>query len=194
MGIRSGRFRLTEAATIVSGGSGTFYRVLNSSDDDEISPGQKRSFKIRVKPGSSAGTYVTLEPRFSLDINLSGSVNDLEIEPTTTGDDGEVEGIYDLLRAEQDIRSGRFKFEAPIADRHPIVIAQGSGLTAIYRVYNSGKNPINVYDAEKDTGPNSTLIGTVSKDQSRDFKVANKDLYVHSPNSFEGIYELVEVI
>lgn len=188
MAIRSGRFRLRALTNVVQDGEGAFYRILNSSDDRPLASGALRSFDVRVKSGGGAGAKVKLNPRFSLDVKLAGGLSDLEITPTTTGAEGEVEGIYDLLRPDQDIRSGRFRFETPIADRHQIIAAGGSGLDAVYRVYNSGK-----YDISLFTGPSGASFMTVPPDQSRDFRVQNRDIFVHGAGSFEGIYELVYV-
>lgn len=186
MAIRSGRFRLGEEATIVLGGEGCFYRVLNSSDHRPDSSNNLKSFDIKTGQGGGGLKSVTVNPRFSLDIKLTGSVNNLVVTPA---DDMEVDGIYDLLRVGQDIRSGRFKFETAPSERHQIISTGGSGLDAIYRLFNSGEHPIDLYEE----GMGDPFL-TVKPDESRDFLVDRKDIFVHSDEPFEGIYDLVQTV
>ena len=102
---------------------------------------------------------------------------------------GEVEGIYDLLRVGQNIRSGRFKFEVAPTARHQIVSATGGNLEAMYRLFNSGENAITLWDV--DTGGKALL--TVPKKESRDFNVSSRDIFVHSADPCEGIYDFLDV-
>jgi hypothetical protein len=188
MAIRSGRFRLQAQASIIYEAGGNFYRIFNSSDPRAIGGSTNlRSFTVRVAPGSSAGATITVAPKFSLDVKVRNSIDELEITPTTIGATGEVEGIYDLLRDASEIRSGRFRFETAPTDRHQIVSSGGGNLEAMYRMFNSGENDITLWDAK--TGGTSFLA--VPAKQSRDFNVSNRDVFVQSAGAFEGIYDFL---
>jgi hypothetical protein len=153
--------------------------------------GNLRSFTIRVAPGNAAGAVITLPPKFSLDVKLRNSLSELEITPTTLGLDGEVEGIYDLLRdgTDDDIRSGRFRFDSVQTERHQIISSGGGNLEAMYRLFNSGETDITLWD----TASGGTSFLTVPPKQSRDFNVSNRDVFVHSTAAFEGIYDFLKL-
>ncbi len=190
MTIRSGRFRLQAQANIIHNAGGHFYRILNSSDPRVIgTTSNLRSFTVRVASGSGPGAVVTVAPRFSLDVKVRNSLAEVEITPTTLGATGEVEGIYDLLRDDADIRSGRFRFETTQSSRHQIIDAGGGHLEAMYRIFNSGDNDITLWDAAQ----SGTSFLTVPVKQSRDFNVSNRDVFVHSSGAYEGIYDFLTI-
>lgn len=64
---------------------------------------------------------------------------------------------------------------------------RAENIEAMYRMFNSGDNDITLWDAA--TGGASFL--TVPKQQSRDFNVSNRDVFVHSTGAYEGIYDFL---
>lgn len=185
---RSGRF--TSSGNYVVGRANVFYRVINSAEFDPANP-STNSIHVNYGPGNQK--RVTLLPSFSVDVFIQD-----RLQVTSASGNGVVQGIYDVLPNDE-VRNGRFKTRggnnATWANGVQIVAGPNGPYKGVYRIFNSGAEDFNVY-AFKNT--NSSLIGTVTPNQSLDFVTnANMDVKVSAVvqgNHIEGMYELLKEI
>lgn len=129
VGLRSGRFVADIVAgtplTIVQSDTPAAYRVLNSG---------QTSFKVII----SGTTEVIVAEDCSVDCHGTTLAID-----SPDGTNVKVSGVFDRIRQNTDIRSGRFKSGA-MAPADPITLVQNRG-QQIYRVFNAGDAAINVH-------------------------------------------------
>ena len=183
--VRSGRFKLNAGTLqiVEKGKGGGFYRILNSGDKSVFS----------VKRG--ADPAVTVKPKMTLDFELKQS-DELKVISVAR-----VEGIFDHLDHNNEVKSGRFKIDPNVPpnpdprNAHTIISTNNVG-DAYYRIYNSGVFPFLV------VGIGNSSIEIQPKD-SYDFKVskAKKAITVMAKtyqgpiasqrDPIEGIYEFV---
>lgn len=165
--IRSGHFKGVgdpDAIMIVHQGGGGVYRVMNSGD---------YPFTVNIE-GDEIGEVA---PAFSLDFAAEGNV-------TITGAASEqLEGIFDALFENVDVRSGRFRFrpdvdiegEAIIVPSYPLPIIDLTGTPSTkgywYRIFNSGDEIIVV---QHKNGGGVTELGRVQPQSSFDFQVPDQ--------------------
>ena len=157
--IRSGRFRSTDPDSnpvlIVKDPGGVNvkrYRVTNTG---------KRDFDVRL-----GSTNLTVERYCSLD--FVAIANQVRIR---RGSDLLVEGIYDLLANESEIRSGHFKIKTGNSSQSRTIIHLADGTLnpkprAAYRIHNTGNFKFNLASATAD-------IGIVQPNHSLDFEIPN---------------------
>ena len=177
-GVRSGRFKIpaaTEGSLIIpKTKSAALYRIYNGGE-----PG----FEVELcLPNGNPAT-----PRVKYPVAKNGSV-DLQVAANRTlkivklnlADD--VEGIYESLDAQRDLRSGRFKIAAVAAPVPTKIIVGVSG--RIYRVLNSGTNAITI------SGSVSAPI-PVLQNCSSDVYVDNADVAVAglANQAIQGVYD-----
>jgi len=165
MAIRSGRFKVDVASTIILGRSGAPYRIFNSGD---------AAFTVDAGDGNA----VALPIACSRDVVVDGSVTIAPVGAVT------VEGIYDYLGPPDSVRSGRFKGDASGTAGIPII---QSRYGTIYRIFNSGDNPFDVHGGGKSTTP---LKPTFSLDVVLNDNVVIKTT---AAGEVEGIYDCLDV-
>ena len=190
MPVRSGRFNLRVVVDdednlikhpiidLTGPSDDAWYRMFNSG----VNP-------IEVVAGNKL--IHTLTKDQSVDFEVGNS--DRVIYVRSTADDKPIEGIYDYLNTERAIRSGRFRKELNIADRHKIIdLAHGGPkVDAFYRIFNSGRTPFAV---RRKTG---MPLRELAPDQSFDFEIlqgGDRDIYVNpltDDTEIEGIYDFL---
>lgn len=177
MGIRSGRFNtpidVNTPITIVEGKEGAYYRIFNSGST---------TFNVDVGDGSST----SLRPSYSLDVAAGNEVKITSAAAVT------VQGIYEYLSLQAEIRSGRFWLEGedyPPTTKHKIIDIE-KGSPAFYRIFNTGKWPIKILK-----GLDQVQLESLAPEQSYDFEVrSKKDIYVQSDDDdhpISGIYDFL---
>lgn len=182
MTIRNGRFK--SARTIIIGRAGQFYRILNSADFFESAP---QTNKITVGfPGGNDTADVL--PTFSLDFLVQGDV--------TVSGAGVVEGMYESL-PNAEFRSGRFKTRSTMVPTDGItILAAGAGnARAVYRVFNSGATPLQVFSQNHGGGGVANIGGPIEADESLDFVTPQNKLVLVkgtvADKHIEGIYDFL---
>ncbi|MCA9055338.1 MAG: hypothetical protein KDA75_15965 [Planctomycetaceae bacterium] len=176
--IRSGRFKTDNATSplvIISGRSSAFYRIFNTGTN---------AFKVLN------GVATTVEEGGSVDV----VVRQGETVRISTDSVAAIEGVYELVKDNLNVRSGHFQVvtDTDSNDRRIIDLRPGGGggggpASAYYRVYNSGSAAFTV------------TVGTqafpVAVDNSLDFEIpttgGDRTVKVKADPStpFEGIYE-----
>lgn len=149
--IRSGRFKITNSTgaaddfLIIKTVKESVYRFFNSGS---------KSFTVKV----STSISIVVESKDSIDVEVTG---DLHIE-VANGDT--VEGIYDFVEGNFDVRNGRFS--GSFNDSKSPEIIRGR-VGSLYRVFNSGDDDFRI----KYGNLANPTTSKISKRQSHDFVV-----------------------
>ncbi|MCA8995573.1 MAG: hypothetical protein KDA80_01250 [Planctomycetaceae bacterium] len=178
---RNGRFQRPsgtaggEFPIVVAGKDADVYRVFNSGDID---------FVVKYKKNNTP-EEVTVQPRCAVDVTLEGDLKISFAGPIPANQ--QLEGIYDLVGSDREVRSGRFK--AFINDTNPLEVVVGKSNDFYYRILNSGDN---AFDVITKSGANPTTVATLAPTLSLD--VTLQRTLTISTNStddilVEGIYE-----
>jgi hypothetical protein len=170
---RSGRFKFDNAAggkTIILNRSASLYRIYNSRLNDFIV--------------DNGGTDFELALGNTIDIYVAG-----EVKIKTSAMNVKVSGIYDELREDTDIRTGRLKIRAAQTPGTKRVVLALTGQTdnLHYRFFNSGDNPFRIWSGA--TG--ATQLAQLEKSQSLDLSVKDTLYWISSANPYEAIYEMI---
>jgi hypothetical protein len=193
MPIRSGRFKYLSfpntGISIVVGRTGAYYRIFNSADVGT----SNTDFNVVVGSNPQTATSTLLKPGFSLDVVVDGRI---AINATAGA---AIEGIYEYLdsaNTEGAGRSGRFNIKTNAANKHKIIDLRigGQKKKAYYRIFNSGDNPINLFEGDGAASPFAVL----NPAQSFDFEVndsgSKQDIWVNSAANtkpISGIYDFL---
>ena len=179
MAIRSGRFKSTDAKTnplvIVRGREGAFYRVFNSGPN-----------KFTVKQGGAGGITEELDPKMSVDVSVGGGASGIGILTTA---DVPIEGIYEYLEGNKDVRSGRFKVDLTDTEEHTIIDLTSDA--AYYRIFNSGDDDFEV--GRSTTGPWKKVVPEASFDfqAPANVKIVVRPVGGSGTITAEGIYDFL---
>lgn len=164
---RSGRFKVSAAAAATTtkiSGTGVrdrIYRLFNSGD---------KAFKLNNDASLSVPQYC------SLDVFVSDST-----ELVVVSNAGEaVQGVYDLLIKDIELRSGRFKKDANLKI---VDFSSANPGSWAYRVYNSGANPFSV--------AGNRVLANSSIDIEIDANDPTITIEKVDDLSFEGVYEFL---
>jgi hypothetical protein len=177
MFLKSGRFSYPSfpgsAVTLVSGGLGRGYRVLNAS----------KATTIRV---NATGAVQDLFAKCSTDVKSDGEIK------ISAAAASSVEGIYDAIQPSVEIRSGRFSSGGNDWPDPLVIVQEHRG--AIYRVFNSGRNAFRVRVAG---GPNILLASKQCVDVACVEVAAGQEarirIFKENDNDIiDGIYERIE--
>lgn len=188
MAIRSGRFKtFNSTRTIITGRTGTFFRILNSAQYDSSAP---TTNQITVTFGTGPSNTAVILPTFSLDFKAAADV--------VVGGTHVVEGIYDAL-PNPDIKSGRFRTKFGLDARdHVKIVTPGSGAgEAIYRIFNTGPVPLQLASQHANgTGSPVNFGAQIQENESFDFKTNNNEMVFvkgtgNADEHIQGIYDFI---
>jgi hypothetical protein len=165
--LRSGRFKAPAADFVM-------IHVVNASAYRAFNTGDKK-FRVKVYTGAGAESYTTVvQPKCSLDFRVpqNGSVK-IDGDAATPTPIADIEGVFDFVGGESEIRNGRFDTAAAVT-----ILRNRDG--ALYRIINGGDEPVTI--ASSATGQ-----GEVKRNCSRDLAIPAADFTVTPATGFRAI-------